>query len=318
MPIIWHWEHLNGGGKYWLSDGLRMFFNFFSICAVDVFILISGWFGIKCSRKGFCKFVFQCAYFLVGAYLVGTCLSGTAPSIKELVNAILIKQWFVQAYMLLYILAPVLNHFADQAEKKVQLRVLLAFFVFELLYDVCFETINVNISHGYSAISFVGLYLLARYVRNFGIPEVFVKCPFKWFVLIVTVETLASFITMKIDVQSLMWKMCYYDSPLNITAALMLLLTFDKLKVQSHFINWVAASCFAVFLLHANNTALVYYTQYARNIFEGYSGAVYLLVIALYMAFWFMVAVLLDQFRIFIWKLIIRNKYVSLWLQQER
>ena len=181
------------GGNNWLSDGLRMFFNFFSIVAVDVFILMSGWFGIKCSRLGFCKFVFQCAFFLVGAYLVGTCLSGTAPSIKELVNAFFIKQWFVQAYMLLYILSPVLNHFADYAERKVQFIVLLAFFVFELTYDVCFDTINVNISHGYYVISFVGLYLLARYVRIFSISEVFVKCPFKWFVLIVTMETTCLF-----------------------------------------------------------------------------------------------------------------------------
>lgn len=160
--------------------------------------------------------------------------------------------------------------------------------------------------------------MLARYVRNFSIPEVFIKCPFKWLVLIVTVETLVSFITMKIDVQSVMWKMCYYDSPLNIIAALMLLLTFDKLKVMSHFINWVAASCFAVFLFHANNTALEYYIHYARNIFEAYSGATYMLVIMLYMAFWFIVAVLLDQFRIFIWKIIIRNNCVNLWFQQER
>ena len=53
-----------------LTSSLKVFFEMASIIAVNVFVLISGWFGIRPSIKGFCKFVFQCLFFSFAIYLV--------------------------------------------------------------------------------------------------------------------------------------------------------------------------------------------------------------------------------------------------------
>lgn len=111
----------------------------------------------------------------MGSYVVGLFVWDNSIEIRALISAILSKQWFVQAYMLLYLLSPVLNHFAERSGKREQAGVIAAFILFEVVYDVCFETINVNIGHGYYAISFIGLYLLARYVRRFGLPSIIEK-----------------------------------------------------------------------------------------------------------------------------------------------
>lgn len=177
-----------GGGNFG-PDCLRLLFNFSTVFAVNVFILISGWFGIRCNVKGFCKFAFQVAFFLIGSYVTGLFVLGNALDLRTLINTLLIKQWFVQAYMLLYLLSPVLNHFSENSGKREQVGVIAAFFLFEFVYDVCFETINVNIGHGYSAISFIGLYLLARYVRRFGLPSVIANRPWIWLAVIVVLLT---------------------------------------------------------------------------------------------------------------------------------
>lgn len=46
-----------------LDSVLKVFFEAISINCVDIFVLISGWFGIRASFKGGCKFLFQCFFF---------------------------------------------------------------------------------------------------------------------------------------------------------------------------------------------------------------------------------------------------------------
>ena len=51
-----------------IASFTRIFLETLSYVCVNVFVLISGWFGIKPSKKGFCNFIFQCFFF----YLVYT------------------------------------------------------------------------------------------------------------------------------------------------------------------------------------------------------------------------------------------------------
>lgn len=44
-------------------------FECLAICCVDVFVLISGWFGIKFSFRKFSAFFFQVVFFSVGLFL---------------------------------------------------------------------------------------------------------------------------------------------------------------------------------------------------------------------------------------------------------
>ena len=73
--------------------------------------------------------------------------------------------WFIKAYILLYILAPVLNAFIEKVSQKDFRNALIAFFTFEFIYGWIFSGSTQHIQRGYSTISFIGLYLLSRYVR---------------------------------------------------------------------------------------------------------------------------------------------------------
>lgn len=79
------------------SSVTRVVLEAMAICSVNVFVMISGWFGIRSSLKGFCNFVFQCLYFLVGIYAV-MLLTGHADFTIEGVRGCLVltsKNWFI-------------------------------------------------------------------------------------------------------------------------------------------------------------------------------------------------------------------------------
>ena len=89
-----------------MSSMTRIFFEVIAIMSVNIFVLISGWFAIKPSVKGFCNFIFQCAYFLIGIYAVLLILGIQQLSLDGLRDMLLLTKnhWFVKAYIGLYIL----------------------------------------------------------------------------------------------------------------------------------------------------------------------------------------------------------------------
>lgn len=99
-----------------------------------------------------------------------------------------------------------------------------------------------------------------------------------------------------------------YCNPLVILASLFLITFFSTLSFQSRFINFVASSSFAVFLLHTNiNLCRPYFVPYVKSIYESYNGINCLVAILVFLICVFAFAILLDQIRKLIWKFINAN-----------
>lgn len=148
-----------------LDSSLKIFFESLSIVCVNVFVLISGWFGIRPSLKGISNFLFQCLFFLIGLYIVTLLIGTSTLSLKGIAGCFAATKlnWFIKAYLLLYILSPVLNAFVEQVEKKIFRNVLLAYFAFTCTYG--WIGAAEFMMGGYTTLFFIGLYLLARYIR---------------------------------------------------------------------------------------------------------------------------------------------------------
>lgn len=100
-----------------------------------------------------------------------------------------------------------------------------------------------------------------------------------------------------------------YCNPLVILASLSLITFFSTLNFQSRFINIIASSSFAVFLLHTNiNLCRPYFVPYIKSIYESYNGINCLVAILVFLIVVFVFAFLLDQVRIFIWKIVMKQK----------
>lgn len=287
-----------------LSSFTRIFFQSLSIGCVDIFVLITGWFGIRPKRKSFFGFVFQCAFFLFGIYAFCLATGLASFSMKGIAECLLFRgTWFVKAYILLYILAPLLNAFIDSASERQHRLLLIYFFLFQTIYSWASFAVTF-FEQGYSTMSFIALYLLARY---FSIYKPIIGNYNKNFYLafyFLSVILLATtyFLTRQFQIEAVAGRIIVYDQPLVIAASLSLVLYFSKLDFQSAVINGIAASSFAVYLLHSNpNLFIRYYISTIKSIYSSSNGIICLGEVLLFLLFVFTLAILIDQIRIWLW-----------------
>ena len=136
------------------------------IPAVNIYILISGYFKIKWKVKSFLKFVFQVYFWVIATHYVCIFLWGCSSSnIWHHLNCMSNSYWFVTAYIILYLLSPLLNTFSEKAT-NLQFNIFLISF-FSIQFYLCANG-EQTFGRGYGVMSFIGLYLLGTKVKMIG------------------------------------------------------------------------------------------------------------------------------------------------------
>lgn len=102
-------------------------------------------------------------------------------------------------------------------------------------------------------------------------------------------------------------KMLRYDNPLTILSALGLLVTFSKIKITSKFINQLAKSCFAVYIIHFNPFIFPYFKKGATIIANNYNGLLYALIIFCYLIVVYLGCSAVDRLRLLTWSMITKK-----------
>ncbi len=288
---------------------LRVILEMASIVAVNVFVLISGWFGIRPSIKGITKFIFQCLFFSLGIYAVVLIKGDVVFSFRGLADCFAMMgggYWFITSYLCLYIFSPVVNAFIETASKITYRNVLIAFFAFQTIYGFCSGGAQF-IEKGYSAISFIGLYMLAGYIKRYVNPEGYSKQLGFWIYLATTTLLSMIYVGAKYyGVDSIASRCIVYSNPLVIISSVSLLIWFAKVRITSRFVNTIASSCFAVYLLHTNSNLYPFYLQGVREVVANYSIINFVNVV-LYLFSWFILAIATDRLRIVLYEVIFKK-----------
>ena len=287
------------------SSFARLFFESLSIGCVNMFVLLSGWYGIRPKINSFCSFIFQCAFFLFGIYAFCLLFHLSEFNIQGVMGCLLLLKWnwFIKAYLLLYIISPVLNSFVEFSTQKQYRNVLICFFIFQSIFSWIVNA-AVFFESGYSTISFIGLYLLARFFAKYK--ETLVQYDKKVylfiFVIVTFIGTITAYLFGRFGIPYLPALIFRYDSPVVIMASLSLLIYFSKLHFHSKIINWIGASSFAVFLLHTSpNLCEQYFVPIVKKIYQQSDGLLCILSIGSFLILIYLVAILLDQIRKIMW-----------------
>ena len=285
------------------SAFLRFLTESFSIICVNVFVLISGWFGIHFNWRRFIEFLFQVFFFGIIIYVV-ICLVDPHKIrlIKNLFMTNAWNYWFVKCYLFLYIISPILNAFVEKASKNDFKILLILFFTMQAIYGWATDGATWY-NKGYSGISFAGLYLLARYVRLYPAKRFSHSIKFDLVVYLsfVVLNTLLSFILTKYGHTILSSKLFFYTSPFVILASIHFLLIFTKFTITSKTINWIAASCFAIYLTHSNSfLAGPCYDHVIHKWFNTETTLNFIFDTSILMFCVFWISILSDKIRIFV------------------
>lgn len=288
---------------------IQVYIEALSCVCVNVFILISGWFGIRFKIVRLAELVFQVLFISIALYILLRLTNLTeSMDIKDWFQLLFIKSggyWFIRAYLVLYVFSPVLNAFTENGNRN-QLKIfLISFFILQTIFG--FYHSDVWFSEGYSPLSFMGLYMLARQMRLY--PNQYMKYDRA---LDLTIYLILSAITSlcAITLTPFFTKgatiMFLYSSPLVIIASLYFFLFFTKLSFRSYVINWIASSSFAAYLVHCSPHLFqpVYLDTISRW-HETESVFPFILFTTGFIIVFFSFSIMLDKFRIIIWDIIV-------------
>lgn len=218
----------------------------FCIAAVNVFVLISGYFSIKLSVRSVLNLYIRC--FMIGTvtYLAYILLSGDAISLSAIGGRFMAfthnHWWFVISYIGLMAISPILNAGCDTLNKRMYQFVMILLSIV-ILYFGWWKHLEMT-NDGYSLIHFVYLYILARYIKLHVAENTIIRYCWLWFVLFIC--TCIIVIGLQYVVSRSMFT---YDNPLVIIAALLILLFFLSIPFQNRYVNWAAVSVFSAYLI---------------------------------------------------------------------
>lgn len=291
-------EHNGNLGLLSVGDWWKLIVESITIIGVDMFVLISGYFGIKTRWSGVWKFTLQVAFYSVGIYFVGLLIGIWTMNWTTILRSMMIYTetyyWFVPAYLGLMLIAPLLNAAIGAMSKRTYslvLPVLMAVtFYGGWVCDMKFS------NDGYSTVNFCLLYLIARYIRLY-VPghcrtERRLRCAYAIAYVVMLLGIFATSVFTSIAFA--------YNSPFVIGAAVALLLLFSTMRFQSRIVNIVASSAFSVYLIHMHPLLWIRLKNLIISVAAEMDYVIFGVWCIVVMVAIFLACVLIDQIRIYL------------------
>lgn len=272
--IILHYNNPEiGGGLSQVSNTLNQVVLFIlesiSICAVNLFILISGYFLCRSSKRQPIKpieLIIQVIFFSTVLYFIKICAGVEMLTIKGLIMTLIPSNWFVILYCTLYIISPYINilfeQLSDKQKKKLVIVLFIIFSMWPTIVDFSSELLGkewIGLSSvgmygsewGYSIVNFILVYIIGAYL--YYVEKSRNKCNKKklvsYLLMIILAITGWAFLNERMTVftERSAWEYC---NPLVIAEAVIIFLLLKNMSpFYSKIINNLAKGSFTVFLL---------------------------------------------------------------------
>lgn len=276
---------------YSFTSFSRCFAEAFTLTPVNIFVLITGFFGTVFSVKKVLSLIFQVFFCVVPISLFLTCFGIIESDFRSIIRSFVFNEyWFINAYIGLLILTPILNVAVDHLSHRVYISSLLFFNVIAFL-DAFWGVSGIQIGRGYSLIWFIFLYLLGRYVKYYQVS--------------LSQKQLISLIVISCLCNSLLiftFHNVNYVNPFIVIQSVSTLLLFTKFEIKSDVINWVAASTTMVYLVNLHPVLCGSIKNKLWTFYQNNNTFIFLLYTVLFCVSIFVFAIFYDKLRIFTWK----------------
>lgn len=237
---------------------IRQIVRPFCMVAVNIFVLISGFFGIKLNTKKLCRLnwmvTFYCVVFLFLSLVLGIHQLSIMKDWMQLVPVVTKQYWFITVYFALCLVSPFLNKLVEVLDKemyKILLLTCFALFVVLPTFAVILNFKTITLDSGYGLINFMFLYLLGRYIQLHYTPTWN-----KYIYLLAYICSMSVMAAFQILYSKLLGfdfdVLISYDTLFTFIGAVSLFLFSQQLRFTSKFINALAAPCLAVYVIHIN------------------------------------------------------------------
>lgn len=282
--------------------GIAFGINSLCICAVDCFVLISGYFKIKTTAPKFISLLFSLAFYTFILTVVPYAVDGNwEAAIKQCLFLSHSRYWFVLYYLFLMMLTPLLNLAYDNMDKRCRRLTTIGLILISCYFGFVWGN---SVNHdGFTFIQFITIYCLGREISlsDFNIPRM---KALMLYILTCTACAAAGWWCWKNGDNSLAWKTTYYNNPLVILEAVGLFMLFKNLKFQSKAVNRLAKSALGIYLFQCSYITSVYLYGFVRNCYTDCANSRIFIVIAAASAVIVVAGIAFDQIRIAAFRLV--------------
>ena len=228
-------------------DGVDLLLCVLSLPAVNCFMLISGYYGIRFSVNKALTLVLQAFILFAFCFIVNNCLLGGVKWTSLLQHLFPIANknwWFLTEYFCIMLLSPLINKGIERIDRKTFTVILLY-----LLFINSFGLYMVRASLGSNLLSMLIVYLLGRYMSLYKIE--FGRCKAAFFGVFAT-ALLALLVcgSYYAGYGKVSWLLFSYNNPLILLQAVCLFCWVKSLK-ERHYrpFQFLGKHAFSVYLI---------------------------------------------------------------------
>lgn len=246
-----------------VNYGILLFFESLSLCAVDIFVMISGYFLCTAKQVKIWKVLrlfMDVSIMSALIYSLKCILGDQFFTLREFLLSFIPLNWYVSVYAGLYLLFPFLNHIVQNRTRSQYQFMLLVFFlvlsvwasVIEVpaaLFGPSYNALSpIGLSgndDGYTLVNFLLMYFLGAYFRLHESAEFSPKRRNRALCVYLGVAVVSTMIS----TVALGWLISYCN-PLIVIQAVAIFVVFQNIRIQSKLINSIAGCAFGVYLIH--------------------------------------------------------------------
>lgn len=289
---------------------------------VNCFVLISGYFSIKTSLRGFLHlygfYAFYALLIALTQYFGDTQyiqLSLSEKCFHVAVHSLMPWEnnnfWFLNAYLGLFMVAPLLNVAITNITRSNYIRIIVLLTILNVVFGNILSIDLLN-TWGFCVAQFVYLYMIGGYIRKYvTIDSIRAH---RWSNLsfyIVSAALWAMLVAIQVyqfPFIARFFKAFSYNNVYVLTAAVGFFLFMLSYDIKSRAINWFSSSCLAAYLLQGSILPYGWYIGLLKKYPPLQNPCHIILISALFL----IVALLFDKVRILIAKplILLANKYV--------
>ena len=315
----------NMHGYAWDSH-LLLFIHAFLYIGVNCFILISGWYGINPKWRSFLNLYLTYAFynllhpfkFIAKSIIHGEGLVSSY-SFHDVIMRTLFPfshghLWFMDCYLGLFLMAPLLNMAIKNMNKQQHLFILILLTIANIYFGDFWSMDLIN-SYGFSLANFVYLYIIGSYLHNYFSIETINKNRWLFFEAYCAFGVLwgaCSLLNAYSDVLPVHvphWHAFAYNNPILLLTAISFFLFMMSWHFKNRFVNYIAVSMLGVYMLNEGVVKYGFLKPFAHQ----YSPLIQIaLWVSVSIAF-FIVAICIDKIRILLTKPIwyTYNRYIE-------
>ena len=256
------------GGIIGAAEGTSSYYPVYlmqnaAFCAVNCYALVSGYLmlGKEIKPSRIMELWFEVFFYSVSISAIMMIVYRDLFSARNIVYAVTPiisnQYWYMTSYFMMYLFVPMMNKFADAANKKVFTATIVVILVLTT-GSLMIKQDGFRLNDGYSPIWLMIMYLVGAYMKKFNVGAKMKK----WLALLLyVISSLCSFILCVFSKKLLKIMLgndisyLSHTSPFVVLAAIFLFIFFSKLKFgkkTEKLINYITPAALGVYLIHTH------------------------------------------------------------------